>query len=348
MIKRIKIGKKLIGKGKPVFIIAEAGVNHNSRLDLALKMIDVAAAAGADAVKFQTFEAHEVATAGAKMSAYQRRNTGQRQSQLGLLKKMEISKNFYQPLLKRCRDKKIIFLSTPHGSFGAVDWLNRLKVPALKFGSGDLTNLPVLQYAAKFNKPMILGTGMATLAETKEAISAIKQAGNNRIIVLHCTSNYPCPLNQVNLRAMLVMKDKLPALVGYSDHTSGLQVPVMAATLGAAVIEKHFTLNKNMPGPDHRASLDSVELKTMVAAIRRVEVILGSGVKKPNRGEGAMIRTARKSLVASDYIKQGEVFGFHNLAIKRPGTGQAPKTWFKLLGKQSDRDYKPDEMIKLK
>lgn len=346
MIKKIKIENKLIGEKEPVFIIAEAGVNHNGSLKIALKLVDAAAAAGVDAVKFQTFKAGEVTTGAGGMAQYQKRNIGKIESQLAMLKKLELPENFYRPLIKHCREKKIIFLSTPHGGFDSVDLLQRLKAPAFKFGSGDLTNLPVLEYAAKFGKPIILGSGLATLAEARSAINIIKRTGNNQVVALHCTTNYPCPLSEVNLRAMLTMRQKLPVLVGYSDHTLGIQIPIMAATLGAVVIEKHFTLARNMAGPDHKASLELAELKAMVNAIREVPFILGSDVKKPNDSEMNIIKIARKSLVAAKNIKKGEIFSQQNLAVKRPGTGLPPSAWFRFLGKPAKKDFITDEMIK--
>ncbi|MFH1326442.1 MAG: N-acetylneuraminate synthase [Candidatus Falkowbacteria bacterium] len=344
----IKINSKTISYQSPVFIIAEAGVNHNGSLKNALKLVDVAVKAGADAVKFQTFKAEEVVIVKGEMAEYQKKNIGKTESQIAMLKKLELKEKFYQPIIQYCKKKKIIFLSTPHGGFKSVDFLQAIKVPAFKFGSGELTNLPLLQYAAKFNKPMILGTGMATLPEVKEAIKSIKAVGNRKIITLHCTTNYPCPFDEVDLQAIQTMMKKLDVLVGYSDHTLGTQVPIMAVTMGACVIEKHFTLDKNMPGPDHKASAEPVELKDMVDKIRKVEIILGSGVKHPNKSETPMIKTVRKSLVALTNIKQGETLTKRNIGIKRPGTGLAPKMYFKILGKKAKQDIKADSLIKQK
>ncbi|MDD5032176.1 MAG: N-acetylneuraminate synthase [Patescibacteria group bacterium] len=346
MIKRIKIGNKFVGANQPVFIIAEAGVNHNGSLKNALKLVDAAADAGADAVKFQTFRAEDVVTGTGEMAEYQKRNINKTESQLEMLKELELKEKFYQPIIKYCRKKNIIFLSTPHGGFAAIDFLQKIKVSAFKFGSGDLNNFPALQYTAKFKKPMILGTGMATLTEVRKAIDVIKKTGNNEIIALHCTTNYPCLSNEVNLRAMLTMRRKLSVLVGYSDHTAGIQVPIMAAAQGACLIEKHFTLDKNMSGPDHRASLEPAELKAMVESIREVPIILGSKIKKPNISEGQMIKTVRKSIVAAKNIKKGEIFSKRNLAIKRPGTGLPPAAYSKLLGRRAKRDIKRDDFIK--
>ncbi len=344
----IKINSKTISYQSPVFIIAEAGVNHNGSLKNALKLVDVAVKAGADAVKFQTFKAEDVVVAKGEMAEYQKKNTGKTESQVAMLKKLELKEKFYQPIIQYCKKKKIIFLSTPHGGFKSVDFLQAIKVPAFKFGSGELTNLPLLQYAAKFNKPIILGTGMANLIEVKEAIECIKKTGNKKIIVLHCTTNYPCPFDEVNLKAMRTMIKELDVLVGYSDHTLGTQVPIMAVAIGACVIEKHFTLNKSMPGPDHKASLTPSELKDMVDKIRKAEIILGSAIKKPNQSEAPMIKTVRKSLVALTDIKEGEKFDRQNIGIKRPGSGLAPKMYFKILGKKAKRDIKTDNLISKK
>lgn len=331
---RIIIGKKQIGKNFPVFVIAEAGVNHNGRLDLALKLVDIAAKAGADAVKFQTFKAEDVVI-----------GKGKTKSHFEMLRKLELKEEFYKPIIKRCKEKNIIFLSTPHGSFESVDFLQKLNVPAFKFGSGDLTNLPVLQYAAKFKKPIILSTGMATLKEIKEAIKCVKKAGNNKIIVLHCTTNYPCPLDETNLRAMQTMIKELDVLVGYSDHALGIQTSVMAAALGACLIEKHFTLNKNMKGPDHKASIEPRELEEIIEQIRSVEVILGSDIKKPTKSEISVIKTIRKSIVSLKDIKKGERFTKTNIGIKRPGTGLEPKYYYKILGEKAKRDRSADALI---
>lgn len=347
MIKEfIKIKNKVIGSGHPVFIIAEAGVNHNGRLDLALKLVDAAAASGADAVKFQTFMAEQVVTGAGKMAGYQKKNLGKKESQLAMLKKLELKEKFYKPIIKRCKAKGIIFLSTPHGGFESVDFLRKLGVPAFKFGSGDLTNLPVLEYAAKFRRPMILATGMATMKEVKEAVACIKKAGNKKIILLHCTSNYPCPLEEVNLSAMLTMMKEIKGLVGYSDHTLDEQVSVMAATLGACVLEKHFTLSRKMTGPDHAASAEPEELKKIIDSVRKIKVILGSPVKKPNKSEEPLIKIVRKSVVAVKNIKKGEKFIAKNLGIKRPGHGLAPKFYGLIVGRVVKRNLPSGALIK--
>ena len=342
----INIGGKLIGADQSVFIIAEAGVNHNGRLDLALKLIDEAAKAGADAIKFQTFRAEQVVTESGKMAEYQKKNIGKSESQISMLKKLELNEKYYPRLIKYALKRKIIFLSTPHGGFESVDFLNKIGIPAFKFGSGDLTNLPLLEYAAKFRRPMIVSAGMATLDEIKEAVRTIRKAGNNKIVILHCTTDYPCPLEEVNLSAMAEIAKKTGVLTGYSDHTLGSQVAVMASALGACMIEKHLTLDKNIPGPDHKASANPEEFKAMVGQVRKVKLIMGSPAKKPSKNELAYIPVVRKSVVSAASIKKGETFNKINLAIKRPGTGLAPKYFLKIIGKTAKKNIKAGRLIK--
>ncbi|MDP3999602.1 MAG: N-acetylneuraminate synthase [bacterium] len=341
----LKIGNRTIGKNQPVFVIAEAGVNHNGRLDLAKKLVDAAATAGADAIKFQTFKAEQVVTGAGKMAGYQKKNLGKSGSQLQMLKKLELREKDYPELIRYAKKKGLIFLSTPHGGFESVDFLNALGVSAFKFGSGDLTNFPILAHAAIYKKPMILGTGMATLKEIKEAIDCIKNSGNNKIIILHCTTDYPCAPEEVNLNVMRTLEDKLGVLTGYSDHTLGSQVPVMAAALGVCLIEKHLTLDKKMSGPDHEASSSPEEFLEMVNGIRVAEKILGSHKKAPTKSELQYIPTVRKSLVAARPIKKGERFTAENLAIKRPGTGLAPKHYFKVIGARARADIQADTLL---
>lgn len=341
----LTIGNRAVGSGQPVFIIAEAGVNHNGQLDLAKKLVDAAAAAGADAIKFQTFKAEQVVTGAGKMAGYQKKNLGKTGSQLQMLKKLELADRNYPELIRYAKKKGLIFLSTPHGGFESVNFLNAAGVPAFKFGSGDLTNLPLLDHAARLKKPMILGTGMATLAEIQEAIRCVKNSGNNKIIILHCTTDYPCAPEEVNLNVMRTLGDRLRILVGYSDHTLGSQVPVMAAALGACVIEKHLTLDKKMSGPDHEASSNPQEFVEMVKGVRVAEKILGSAEKAPTKSELQYIPTVRKSLVATKPIKKGERFTAENLAIKRPGTGLAPKYYFKIIGVRAKVDIQADTLL---
>jgi N,N'-diacetyllegionaminate synthase len=345
-MKTVLIQTKKIGYGLDPFIIAEAGVNHNGLLKNALKLVDAAKEAGVDAVKFQTFKGEQVAIPAADMAAYQKKNLGTAESQLNMLRKLELNERFYGPIMEHCRKNKLIFLSTPHGGFESVDFLKKLNVPAYKFGSGDLTNLPLLRYTAKIGKPLIIGTGMATMAEVKEAIRAIKEAGNSKIIMLHCTTNYPCPFGEVNLNAMVSMIKELDALVGYSDHTAGQTTAIMAAALGACTIEKHFTLDKSWPGPDHKASMEPDELKEMVKNVRLVKTILGSKEKRPVKSEYPMIKTIRKSVVSLKDIERGEKFSRENLGIKRPSTGLHPKFYDVLMGARAKKSIKKDLLIK--
>ena len=345
---KVKIGNKIISRKSPVFIIAEAGVNHNGRLDLALKLIDMAADAGADAIKFQTFRAEQVVIRAGHMAEYQKKNIGKAKSQIEMLRKLEFDELWYPKIIAHCKKRGIIFLSTPHGSFDSVDLLHKLKVPAFKFGSGDLTSLPVLEYAAKLGKPIILGTGMATIAEIQEALKVIKKTGNSKIILLHCTTNYPCPPQEANLGAMLTMTKEFDVLIGYSDHTMGSQVSVMAVTLGACVVERHLTLDNNMPGPDHKASANPMDFKRIVLEIRRVKTIIGSSVKKPLSSEIALRSVVRKSIVAIKNIKKGEIFSSKNIGIKRPGTGLSPKYYFSILSKTCLSNIKVDTLISKK
>lgn len=334
----VRIGARLIGDRQPIFVIAEAGVNHNGRLEMALELVDAAAAAGADAVKFQTFKTEDLVVETAEMAEYQKKNLGMEESQFAMLKKLELAETDYPAIIARCRERNIIFLSTPHSGLGSLDLLVRLHVPALKFGSGDLTNLPLLRAAARYGLPLILGTGMATLDEVREASEAMREAGAREIIFLHCTSNYPCRIAEVNLRAMNTMAEDLGTLVGYSDHTLDIQVPVMAVAMGASIIEKHFTLRRSLPGPDHASSLEPGELARMVKAIRKAETILGSSYKKPNPSELSTMTVARKSLVTTIPIKAGERFTASNIGIKRPGSGLPPKLFDRLISQISTRD----------
>lgn len=342
----IKIGSKIISAKSPVFIIAEAGVNHNGRLDLALKLIKAAAQAGADAVKFQTFKAGEVTTAQNKMAEYQKRNIGKKQSQLAMIRELEIPEHWYPKLIKYSQKLGLIFISSPHGHIESADLLRKFKIPAYKIASGDLTNRPLLEHIASFGQPMIISTGMATVPEIEEAVGWIKKAGRPKIAILHCTSNYPCPTEEVNLKAMQTISQKLPGvLIGYSDHTEGYQVSVMATLLGAKIIEKHLTLDKKLAGPDHLASSDLEEFKTLVKAIRQVPVILGKPAKKPTANENKIIAITRKSLITKNPIKKGEKFTSQNLTVKRPGYGLPPKLYKKVLGRTAKRDLASETIL---
>ena len=346
MSKRVfRIGKHLIKEGGRVFIIAEAGVNHNGRLDLALKLVDMAATIGADAVKFQTFKAEQVVTEKGKMAQYQERNIGKKQSQREMLKQLELPENFYPPIIKRCRQKGIIFFSTPHGGKKSVDLLEKLGVQLYKIDSGNLTNYILLDKIARLKKPMIVSTGMATMKEIQEAVKFIRSRGNNKIVVLHCTTDYPCRPNEVDLRAMQTMMNVLDVPVGYSDHTQDSQVAIMAATLGMAVYEFHITLDKNLPGPDQAASADFNEAKERVKAIRQVAVIMGSSVKKPRPSEKQYIKTVRRSLVYLRNLPAGHIIGYDDIDGKRPGDGVATIFFEKYIGKKLKKSVFSDQQI---
>ena len=349
MSKTIKIGDKKIGYGQSVFIIAEAGVNHNQRLDLALRLVDIAAESGADAVKFQTFRAEDVVTEKGEIASYQKANLGRKMSQREMLRRVELPEDFYQPIIKRCGQRNIIFMSTPHGGKKSVEFLESLKVKAYKIGSGDLTNYILLDKVAKLGQPMILSSGMATMSEVKDAIRFVKSRGNDQIAVLHCTTNYPCPPEEVNLLAMKTMMEQLDVPVGYSDHTQGSQVAIMAANLGMAVYECHFTLDKTLPGPDHVASCEPDELKERIAAIRKVSVILGKSTKAPNKSEiNSMLGLVRRSIVAARDLKAGHVLTDDDMEAKRPGDGVSPTEYGKLLGKRLIKNVKADQQITFK
>lgn len=340
----MKIGDIFVGENEKAFIIAEAGVNHNGSLELAKKLVDKAKEAGVDAVKFQTFTSENVVTKSADMAEYQKKNTGKRQTQYEMIKKFELKKDDFRELKKYCDDKKIIFMSTPHSSKEDVDLVAKLS-PAIKVGSGDLTNLPFLEYIAKKGKPVILSTGMSNLREVKEAVDTIRKY-NKKLILLHCTTNYPTPIEDVNLRAMVTLKKKFNVIVGYSDHTTDVTIPAIAVAMGASVVEKHFTLDKKMEGPDHKSSLEPYELKKMVEKIRIAERAMGSGIKKPTKAEMNIMDLIRKSIVANANIRKGEKIRRDHLIIKRPGTGIVPKYLKKVMGKTAKKDIKKDEIIK--
>lgn len=337
-----KISNSIFGNGK-VFIIAEAGVNHNGSFSLAKKMIAAAKKAGADAVKFQTFKADNLATATAPKADYQKkRDSGK--TQLDMLKKLELSDSEFMRLKAYCGKIGIMFLSTPF-DMESAKFLDRIGMKAFKISSGDLTNIPLLSQVAKYKKPIILSTGMATMEEVKEAVEAVYSAGNRDLALLHCTSNYPTAQEDVNLLAMRTLKDRFNIPVGYSDHTEGIDIPVAAVALGASIVEKHFTLDKKMSGPDNRISLEPKELKAMVASIRRIEKALGDGRKMPRSSEMKMRPVARKSIVSKVYISKGTRITSDMLTIKRPGTGLAPKYLNKIIGKKAKKDINPDSMI---
>jgi N,N'-diacetyllegionaminate synthase len=329
------------------FIIAEAGVNHNGSLEMALQLIDVAVAAGADAVKFQTFKAEKVIAIHAHKAAYQKATTGSDESQLEMVKKLELDEAAHTKLYQHCHHQGIQFLSTPF-DLESIDLLNRLGLEVFKIPSGEITNLPYLRKLGGLRKRLILSTGMADLGEIEDALDALPSVGTSfkDIAILHCNTQYPTPAEDVNLRAMLTIQQAFPgASVGYSDHTVGIEVPIAAVAMGATVIEKHFTLARNLPGPDHRASLEPHGLTAMITAIRHIETALGTGIKKPSPSELLNRPVARKSIVAACPIKAGEAFSEMNMTVKRPGTGISPMRWDELLGRKAARDYQEDNLI---
>jgi len=329
-----------------IFIIAEAGVNHNGNLELAKKLIDVALDAAADAVKFQTFKADNLVSKTAQKAAYQKQTTDATESQYEMIKKLELDEAAHHELIAYCKTKKIIFLSTPfdHESIGL---LNHLGMEIFKIPSGEITNLPYLRHIGSLGKEIILSTGMADLGEIEDALEVLITAGTvkDNITVLHATTEYPCPMEDVNLKSMQTIAKAFGVKVGYSDHTKGIEVPIAAVAMGASIIEKHFTLDKTMEGPDHKASLEPDELKAMVNAIRNIEKALGNGIKKASPSELKNIVIARKSIVAARPIKIGETFTTTNLAIKRPGNGINPMRWDEIIGTYATRDYSVDDLI---
>lgn len=328
------------------FIIAEAGVNHNGSLEIAKKMVEVAKECGADAIKFQTFKAENVISKIAPKAEYQKQMTSADESQLEMVRKLEISFHDFNVLKDYCDKVGIAFLSTPF-DFESIEFLDSIGMEIFKIPSGEITNLPYLEKIGKLKKKVILSTGMANLGEIEDALDILIQSGTSRenITVLHCNTEYPTPYEDVNLLAMITIKEAFKVKVGYSDHTPGVEIPIAAVALGATVIEKHFTLDKNMPGPDHKASLEPHELKSMIMAIRNVEKALGDGIKKPSPSELKNKPIARKSIVAKSDIKKGEIYTEENITVKRPGTGISPMRWYEVLGTQAQRDYKEDELI---
>ena len=328
------------------YIIAEAGVNHNGSLELAKNLVDKAKEAGADCVKFQTFIASQIVSKNAAKADYQKKQTESAESQHEMLKKLELSFDDFIELNNYCKEIGIEFLSTAF-DFESIDFLNQLGMQVWKIPSGEITNLPYLIKIAKLNKKVILSTGMSTMREIEDAVNILKDHGASELIILHCTTEYPTPYEDVNLNAMLAIKEKFGYDVGYSDHTMGIEVPIAAVALGAKVIEKHFTLDRTMDGPDHKASLEPSELKTMVDAIRNIELSMGTGIKEPADSEKKNIAIARKSIVANQSIKKGDILTETNLTVKRPGEGISPMKWFEIIGTKAIRDFEEDELIEI-
>ena len=329
---------------KKVFIIAEAGVNHNGDIEIAKQLIDAASEAGADAVKFQTFQADSLVCRTAKKAEYQLETTDRTETQYDMLKKLELTPQMHRELIEHCLKRNIMFLSTPF-DLESIKLLSELGMQIYKIPSGEITNLPYLREIAKQQKKIILSTGMSSMDEVKAAVNVLKNNGTEELTLLHCNTQYPTPISDVNLLAMVKMREETGLPVGYSDHTQGIEVPIAAAALGAEVIEKHFTLDRKMEGPDHKASLEPQELMQMVVGIRKIESALGSKIKQVSESEMTNVAIVRKSIVAAANIKRGEKYTEKNITTKRPATGISPMMWDEIIGKTADRDYKVDEMI---
>ena len=331
---------------KKTFIIAEAGCNHNGSIELAYRLIDEAVAAGVDCVKFQTFKAESLVAADAQMAEYQKKNIGKSETQFAMLKKLELSYADFTKLKAYCEGKNILFLSTPF-DLESIDFLDELGMPFWKVPSGEITNYPYLKKLAATGKPVVMSTGMSDMTEIRQAIEVLQKYGAGEIKLLHCNTEYPTPMQDVNLLAMLAMHKEFNCPVGYSDHTKGIEVPIAAVALGAEVIEKHFTLDRNMEGPDHKASLVPQELQAMVAAIRNIEQAVGRPEKFVTDSEGKNREIARKSIVAKRPLAVGDIFTEENLTVKRPGNGLSPMLWEEVLGKKAPHAFARDEMIEL-
>lgn len=331
-----------------VFIIAEAGVNHNGKLEWAMQLIDEAAFAGADAVKFQTFKTEKLVSKSAKMAEYQKNNTGKDHTQMDMLKSLELDEKDHVELQKYCHHKGIIFFSTAF-DLDSIDLLKKFNMPVWKIPSGEITNYPYLKKIGALAQKVIVSTGMADLGEVEDCLDVLMSSGTTRenLVILHCNTEYPTPWEDVNLRAMVTLGQAFQLDYGYSDHTEGIEVPIAAVALGARVIEKHFTLDRQLPGPDHKASLEPHELRKMVESIRHIEKAMGNGIKKPSPSESKNKEIARKSIVASRSIQRGEPFSDDNITVKRPGNGINPMLWSFVSGKKASRDFHEDELIEL-
>lgn len=333
-----------------VLIIAEAGVNHNGSIEIAKQLVNKAVEAGVDVIKFQTFKAEKLVSKSAKKAEYQKKNIGNEadDSQYNMLKKLELSEQDHQTLIDYCQEKGIKFFSTAF-DLESIDYLHSLNLGLWKIPSGEITNYPYIKKIAQYGEPVILSTGMCELDDVSAAMNALMNNGVSRehITILHCNTEYPTPYEDVNLKAMLELQEQFQAKVGYSDHTRGIEVPIAAVALGATVIEKHFTLDRNLPGPDHKASLEPDELKAMVSAIRHIEQALGDGHKTVSPSEQKNIVIARKSIVAACPIKKGEMLTEQNLTVKRPGTGISPMLWEEVLGTKAIKDFNEEDLIEI-
>ena len=336
----------MVHKNKKVLVIAEAGVNHNGDFNLAKKMVDKAKEAGADIIKFQTAIAENLISKYAPKAEYQKKATGENENQLDMVKKLLLPFDDFVKLKEYCEQVGIMFLSTPF-DLESIDFLNQMGMELWKVPSGEVTNLPYLVHISKTGKPVIMSTGMCTMSEISDALKILRENGCKDISLLHCTTEYPAPFEDINLRAMNELKKEFGVSVGYSDHTVGIEVPIAAVAMGAEIIEKHFTLDKNMEGPDHKASLEPDELKAMVSAIRNIELAMGTEKKMVTVSEQKNMLVARKSIVAKKKIKQGEVFTEENITTKRPGSGISPMKWYEVLGTKAIRDFEEDELIEM-
>jgi len=340
------MGSMVLDKNLKTFIIAEAGVNHNGSLEIAKKLVDAAAWAGSDAVKFQTFKAERLVTKTAPKAQYQMQSEHIKESQIEMLRKLELDEKSHKILFDRAKDKGIQFMSSAF-DLESIEFLDALGVEIFKIPSGEITNLPYLRKIGSIGKKVIISTGMANLAEIEDALMVLTKAGlfKGLITVLHCNTEYPTPFEDVNLKAMQTIATAFNVRVGYSDHSIGTEVPIAAVALGACVIEKHFTIDKNMPGPDHKASLNTEELKNMIIQVRNVEKALGKNLKTVSPSEVKNRKIVRKSIVASTKIKKGDIFSEHNITVKRPAVGLTPMMWDNVIGKTSPREFKKDEPI---
>ena len=331
-----------------VIVIAEAGVNHNGSLNMAKKLVDKAVEAKADFIKFQTFRSESIATSKAKKANYQKKNSSKIETQYEMLKRLELSENKFNIIASYCKKKKINFLSSPF-DIENLNFLKKLKMKYIKIPSGEITNLPLLEEIGKTKKKIILSTGMCNIIEIKKALLVLTKFGlqKNKIILLHCNSEYPTPFKDANLKAIITLKRKFKLNIGYSDHTIGIEASLAAVALGAKIVEKHFTLNKKLKGPDHSSSLEPDELTKMIKAIRNIEISLGHGKKIPSISEKKNITIARKSIVAKKEILKGQLFTLKNLAVKRPYKGVSPMNWYKIIGKRAKKYYRPDDFIKI-
>ena len=343
-MKKVKIGNRLLGEGEPTFIVAEVGVNHNGSIDMAKKLLDAANDAGADAVKIQAFKTEKIVTKYAEKTSYQKETTGLKKSQYNMLKKIELRDKEIEELYRYAKGKSVVFLSSVFDK-ESVDLLNKLRVPAFKIASGEITNFPLLQYIAEKKKPIILSTGMSTLGEIEEALEVIRKKGVEDIVLLHCVTSYPAKTEEANLRVIKVWQNSFGLPIGFSDHTLGIAIPIAAVALGAVLIEKHFTLDKTLPGPDHRASLEPDEFKNMVKAIRDVEKAVGDGEKKLTEEEERIKKVVRRSIIAKVNIPKGKIITEDMLDFKRPGIGLEPRYLNKVIGMKAKKNIKADELV---